>query len=216
MSARDNTTNVPIEPADEPVSIAKPSRLAAFKSTKPAVIAGVKTLLPPMEVMKMSDVDDFVRLHPDEVNYWSDELCFTNVPISGEKSITHLIAEPLAETYLSVKQVQRYGLALGARADDKFFLCIIPTRGLDDIWNKTNVDCCQQAKTLWTQAVSLFASGGKGYVKKFAEDPAAFDEPNWPTDPLDEIILRAFEGRAILAEDHPGLLRKRGVRQSGE
>jgi hypothetical protein len=221
MSAQDSTAKAPIavELADQPLSIAKPraSGLSAFKSSKPAALAGVRTLLPPLEVMKMSDVDDFVRLHPDEVNYWSDELCFTSVPIANEKGQTHLIAEALADAYLSDKQVQRYGLALASRADDRFFLCIVPTRNLvDDIWNKTNVAACRQATTLWTQSISRFKEGGKGYVMKFAEDPAAFPEPNWPTDALDEIILRAFEGRAILTEDHPGLLRKRGARQSSE
>jgi hypothetical protein len=38
-------------------------------------------------------------------------------------------------------------------------------------------------------------------------------EPKWPTQSLDELIDKAFDGRQIDREDHPALLRLIGARQ---
>ena len=52
-------------------------------------------------ITSIAQAKDFVRLHPDEENYWSSELCFVNVPIKGQKRDTlHLIDEDLAMQYL--------------------------------------------------------------------------------------------------------------------
>jgi hypothetical protein len=39
---------------------------------------------------------------------------------------------------------------------------------------------------------------------------------NWPKQSLDQLIEVTFNGRMILTEDHPGLLRLIGARQSLE
>ena len=72
------------------MSIPKPSKstLDMFKSTRDPSIAGVETLLTALPHHKMSDAKDWVRLHPDEENYWSAELCFVTVPIKGQKRDT--------------------------------------------------------------------------------------------------------------------------------
>ena len=63
-----------------------------------------------------------MRLHPDEENYWSDELCFVNVPIKGQKRDTlHLIDEELAMRYLPSGAISRCRLALAAKPYDVFF-----------------------------------------------------------------------------------------------
>ena len=40
--------------------------LTKFKSKRPPTIAGVDTVLTAMPVMRISDANDWVRLHPDE------------------------------------------------------------------------------------------------------------------------------------------------------
>lgn len=72
---------------EETLSIAKPStfNLDKFKSKRGAAIANVGTLLTALPILRISEAKDFVRLHPDEAAYWSDELCFVNVPIKGQK-----------------------------------------------------------------------------------------------------------------------------------
>src|SRR5262249_45042078 len=76
--------NQPGEQApDETMSIAKPNAfsLDKFKSKHAAALANVETLLTALPHHSISQAKDFVRLHPDEANYWSPELCFVNVPI---------------------------------------------------------------------------------------------------------------------------------------
>ena len=54
-----------------PLKMVKPtSFLEKFKSKRPSNIAGVGTLLTPLKLMRIAEVGDFVRLHPDEDNYW--------------------------------------------------------------------------------------------------------------------------------------------------
>jgi hypothetical protein len=92
------------------------------------------------------------------------------------------------------------------------------TRNLDNIWNETNLAGCRKAKEGWFQLVSRSKNdiqqmaGREGYECVPTKDeadgkPAPYPEPKWPEQTLDELIERAFEGRMILTEEHPGLAR---------
>jgi hypothetical protein len=155
-----------------------------------------------------------VRLCPDD-DYWSDELCFVMVPIKGAKRDSlHLIDEDLAMESLPAGKIMRFRLALAAKPNDGFFLCRIPTRNLDNSWNRDNVAGCERAKKLWTQATSRGEEGVDAYLLQVARDPDAFPEPKWPQQSLSDLIDRAFAGRMIDAKDHPALLRLIGAKQS--
>jgi hypothetical protein len=196
--------------------VAKPSGfdLNKFKSKRADAIANVATLQTGLPVSNKSQAKDFVRLHPDE-DYWSDELCFVMVPIKGAKRDSlHLIEEDLAMQFLPSGKVLRFRLALAAKPHDVFFLCHIPTRNLDNSWNRDNVMACEKAKTLWTQATSRGEEGVDGYLVQPAQNPDAFPEPKWPEQSLSDLIDRAFAGRMIVTEDHPALLRLIGAKQS--
>ena len=163
----------------------------------------------------MSQAKDFVRLHPDEDNYWSPELCFVHVPVKGQKRETlHLIEEELAMRHLPSGRILRFRLALATKPNDVFFLCHVPTQNLDNVWNESNLQACLQAKQHWTQATSRRDEGVDGYKVDFAKNQDAFPEPNWPTQKLDALIQTTFAGRMIDRDDHPGLLRLIGARQS--
>jgi hypothetical protein len=115
--------------------IIKPPAFSAnkFKSTTAPTIANVETLLTGLPHYTIAQAKDFVRLHPDEKTYWSDELCFVNVPIKGaSKESLHLIIEPLAKC-LPNARVLHFRLALATRPYDNFFLCHVPTRNPDCI-----------------------------------------------------------------------------------
>jgi len=202
---------------DAAISIPKPGKfsLNKFKSKGEATVANVKTLLTGLPHHSISQAKDFVRLHPDEENYWSPELCFVNVPIKGQKQdMLHLIGEGVAEKYLPSARILRFRLALATKPNDVFFLCHVPSRNLDNRWNETNLQACEQAKTLWTQATSLKEAGFEKYKIDKSRDPDAFPEPNWPKQSLEELIGATFEGCQIETEDHPGLLRLIGKKQS--
>jgi hypothetical protein len=90
-----------VHPPAEPIPQPGKFSLGKFKSTQTASSAGVETLLTALPHYSIADAKDFVRLHPNEDEYWSPELCFVSVPIKGQKHDTlHLIDEGLAKLYL--------------------------------------------------------------------------------------------------------------------
>src|SRR6516225_7418400 len=154
-------------PTDKPTteatdSIAKPEGfdLDRFKSKRAAAMANVETLPNALPHHSIAQAKDFVRLHPDEIKYWSSELCFVSVPIKGSKRDTlHLIDEELALRFLPPGRVQRFRLVLATKPNDVFFLCHAPTRNQDNSWNGSNLKACEQAKTLWTLVTSRKEEG---------------------------------------------------------
>jgi len=195
--------------------IAKPAEfdLNQFKS-KRAAMAGVETLLTALPHHSISQAKDFVRLHPNE-DYWTQELCFVSVPVKGQKRDTlHLIPDMLASEFLPSARILRFRLALATKPYDVFFLCHVPSNNMDNSWNESNLQACLSAKTLWTQATSRKEEGVESYQVKYSKDTDAFPEPNWPKQSLSELIQVTFAGRVIDREDHPGLLRLIGARQT--
>jgi hypothetical protein len=217
--APENETTSPTNKATETSeqSIAEPSAsgLEKFKSKRGAAIKNVETLQAALPHYKLAEAKDWCRLHPDEENYWSAELCFVSVPIKGQKRDTlHLIDEEIAMKYLPSARIQRFRLALATKPNDVFFLCHVPTRNLDNSFNKTALDGCEKAKTLWTQVTSRKEEGVDEYKVEFSKDKDAFLDPNWPKQTLDELILVTYKGRMIDCEDHPALLRLIGAKQA--
>ena len=200
------------------IPIAKPaakSGLDKFKSKRAAAVANVETLQTGLPHHKISAAKDFVRLHPDEVTYWTDELCFASVPVQGQKKDTlHLIDEDLAMEYLPSGRVQRFRLALATKPHDRFFLAEVPTRNTDNQWNESNLLACEQAKTAWVQATSRKEEGIDAYKVDFAREQDAFPDPKWPVQSLDDMVMRTFAGRTIDSADHPALLRLIGAKPS--
>ena len=215
---RDVNADSSTEP--EVTSIKKPAdkpSLDKFKSKKEPS-AKVATLPTELPILKIADAKDYVRVHPDVDNYWSPELCFVNVPIKGQKKDRlHLIDEDLALKYIPPGPIQRFRLALATKPEDVLFLCQIPTRNLENDWNKAALKGIEQAKTFWTIVVSGKEEGLETYKVVFAEDKKdGFDEPTWPIgeQTLEDIILTCFSGFCIDKADHPGLLRLRGKKQA--
>jgi hypothetical protein len=157
---------------------------------------------------------DFVRLHPDETNYWSDELCFVNVPILGQKGNTlHLIEEELALQFLESGKILRHRLALASKPHDVFFLAHLPSTNLDNSWNISALEAAEQAKRIWVQLTSRKAEGVESYKIGYARDVDAFPDPKWPALSLEELIGTSFTGRLIITPDNPALLRLLGAKQ---
>jgi hypothetical protein len=222
MAADQKPTIVPLTPAETPddeapISIPKPGKfnLDKFRSTRDPSIAGVETLLTALPHHKLSEAKDWTRLHPNEAEYWSTEYCFVHVPIKGQKrDLLHLIVQEIAERHLPSDRILRFRLALATKPHDVFFLCHVPSRNLDNKWNETNLLACLQAKTHWVQANSRKGENAEGYQISFAKNQEAFPEPNWPKQILEELTAVTFTGRMIDCEDHPGLLRLIGDKQS--
>jgi hypothetical protein len=200
---------------DDDKKIPKPEGfdLDRFKSKRTKTIAGVETLRGILPVHKLAAAKDFVRTHPDDA-YWSDELCFVNVPTEGVKEGTlHLIDEDVAEKFLPSARIERYRLALATKPYDKFFLCTVPSQNMDNNWNATSATACDKAKTNWTMATSRKEENIDAYKIGFAVDNDAFPVPKWPTITFNVLLETTFAGRTILDENHPALKRLIGARQ---
>jgi hypothetical protein len=203
--------------AEEATSIPKPppeSKLSRFKS-KNLGREKVATQIAGLPHYSVPEAKDWVRLHHDEENWWSDELCFVNIPVSGQKrDMVHLIDADLA-VGLSSGKVARFRLALAAKPNDVFFLAHVPSANLDNKWNETNVSGCEQAKTLWTQLTSRKSEGVEGYDISMSEaeknGKKPFPDPNWgkvtKEKTLEDLIVAAFAGRIIDSETNPAWLR---------
>jgi hypothetical protein len=203
-------------PTTEAVSIPKPGEfsLDKFKSKRASAVAGVETLQTALPHHKIADAQDFVRLH-HEAKYWSEEICFVNVPIKGQKRDTlHLITEDLAMEYLPDARILRFRLVLATKPLDVFFLCQVPSGNLDNSWNESNLQACELAKTQWVQVSSRKGEGVEAYKITLAKDQDAFPEPRWPTSSLEKLISQTFTGRLITHERDPGLLRLIGAKLS--
>ena len=137
------------------------------------------------------------------------------MPIQGQRRDTlHLITEDLAMRFLEPSRILRFRLALATKPYDNFFLCHVPSQRLDNSWNETSQRGCEQAKTLWTEVTSRREEGKDEYKIKFAWDPDAFPDPKWPAQSLEQLIAVTFANCLILRDDHPGLLRRIGKKQS--
>jgi hypothetical protein len=198
--------------------IPKPSKsgLEKFKSKRAAAVANVETLSGPLPHHSIAQAKDFVRLHPNEDDYWSAELCFVQVPIKGAtRELLHLIDEELALRFLPSGKIQRFRLALATKPYDVFFLCHVPTQNTDNSWNMSNLQACEHGRAFWVQATSRKGERVEAYKIDSARDKDAFPEPKWPTQTLEELITVTFSpDRMVDHEQHPALLRLIGAKQS--
>jgi hypothetical protein len=189
------------------------AKLDRFRVKQDPQTGAVGTLLTALPHYKISDANDFVRLHPDKENYWSPPWYFIAVPIKGQKrDILHLVTEDIAEGYLRGRRFIRMRLALASKPHDVFFLCHIPAENLDNSWNDSNLRACDLATEKWVWATSQKAMGVDKYKTEFADDKA-FPLPKWTTQPLVDLIEVTFAGVMIDSEDHPSARRLRGVPQ---
>jgi hypothetical protein len=207
------------EPTTEPpVSIEKPKGgfLSRFKTSKPES-GRVEKLLTALPHGKLSEAKDYIRLHPDEENYWSDECYFVSVPVQGQKdAMLHLVAGYLAEQ-LAPGRAQRFRLALASKPYNVFFLAHVPSRNLENEWNRSGLEACGQAKKFWVTVTSKKAEGKEGYQieRTWSErkgEGSPYPEPDWPTESLDEIIATTFDGRTITEETDPAWGRLVGIK----
>jgi hypothetical protein len=178
-----------------PLQIVKPTAgfMEKFRSKRSPTIAGVETVLTPLPTLRLGEVRDFFRLHPDEENYWSPELCFVSVPIKGvKKNVLHLIDEEIAVEHLAAGRILRRRLVLASKPHDVFFFCDVPTQNLDNSWNATALEACERAKTSWMKVSSRKAEGVEEYKIDTTRDADVFPPTQWPKRTFDELHEVSF------------------------
>jgi hypothetical protein len=199
-----------------PLKIKKPSIQDRFRVTKPPSIAGVDTVLQPLPILKISEVNDYCRVHPDEECCWTGLLYFVSVPIvhDPKHAQLHIITEELADKYIQPKRRKVHRLALATKPYDVRFFCIVPTDNVENSWNKSALAGIELAKRQWVEVTSLKATGVDEYKVTCARDHDAFPEPKWALHSVDEYLDVTFAGLMIENDDHPGFCRLIGKKQT--
>jgi hypothetical protein len=169
-----------------------------------------------LDILRVGEVGDYLRVSPDEEKHWSHPLCFVNVPIEGvHRGTVHMITQHLAEQFLKPKQIKRMRLALATKPEQgSYFLVEVPCVNMDNGFNRTAAEGLIKCKTLWMYASSLKdkRTGNSRYHFEPATDQDFVNAPIWLDPSINELILITFEGRIIRTADDPALLRLRGMR----
>jgi hypothetical protein len=164
---------------------------------------GVKKKLLTVPVRK-PDKAWFVRVHPGE----QYRLQAAILELREEREhylVTPEIVQGLAgETAVSPRTiftaVNRQGVV---------FLWPVRLPGLDgklDEWSRSAQEAAQQAMKSWTR---VQANMGLGAYDVF-QATGSLPEPQWPEEPLRELLKVGFNGKLIQALDHPVLRKLRG------
>ena len=179
-----------------------------------ASVAGVETLLAKLPHHSISQAKDFVRLHSKEEKYWSPELCFVSVPIKGQKHDTvHLIARVWQITPSAPRQNPPVPPGARHQAARRILLVPRPVANLDNVWNATNLQACEQAKTLWTQQPREESRMSKATKSTWRVIKTPFPHQSGQRNRLNA-ARRYLRGLMIETADHPGLLRLVGAKVS--
>jgi hypothetical protein len=224
MSSSKPTVVKPIEdvtPAEEtpPTPIAKPEAfdLDEFKSTHGDGMPGVDIKPSALDVLKVSQVGDYLRTSPYEDKHWSYPLCFVDVPIDGVRdAVKHMITARLADQFLKPKQIKRVRLVLATKPEPgSFFLVEYPCVNMDNEYNRTAAAGLIKCKTSWEMVSTLKdkRTGNGRYHFEAAIHQDFGDPPVWLDQTINELILITYEGRLIRTAEDPALLRLRGMRQ---
>ena len=86
------------------------------------------------------------------------------VPVKGEKrDVLHLIDEEIAMRFLDAGKIKRFRLALATKPYDVHFLAKVPSTNLDNSWNESSLEACEQATAHWVEVTSGKVSGVERY-----------------------------------------------------
>jgi hypothetical protein len=114
-----------------------------------------------------------------------------------------------AEPYLPPKAIRPYRIVLARslRAIVPFIWAVpVPQDDMGRTWHESADAAAREAETAWVKIASDMVGGC------YVTYPAAGElpEPEWPVEPLAELILLAFKNQRIDADDHPVIRRLNG------
>jgi hypothetical protein len=165
--------------------------------------AGVKKMLLSIPVRKPHN-SWFVRVHPDSTYHLR-----TAVVELKEDRETYLVAPALWSGLAAEATFSPRALFTAVNRQGVLFLWAMRLPGPDgrlDEWSRTALDAAELAMKGWVRVVANIPLGAYDVFEATGQLP----EPEWPVEPLRELLAIAFRDKLIDSPDHPVLRRLRG------
>jgi hypothetical protein len=192
-------------PPEPPPAVGIPdpeTELAAYKSVAQVeAVTRRPARITALQVRKPND-QEYVRVMPGGGRV----LPLFRSKADGDKLY---LFRPEAEPFLPPKAVRKYRvvLARSLRAVTPFVWALpVPQDDMGATWHESADAAARDAEARWVKVVADMAGGC------YVTYPAAGDlpEPEWPSEPLAELILIAFKNQRIDAPDYPVIRRLKG------
>ena len=149
--------------------------------------------------------DEFFRVTPDE-GY------SVNVNILQMKTDNewYLVDEDILLDIQLESQLKVMQLYVCVTQNSTPFVCLIPLPDSDgrlNSWHESGHKSMEEAKSFWVRRQADKSNGGYLITKAIN---AQLPDPKWPSEPLEDLIEKAFDRYYIDKLDHPVLRRLRG------
>jgi hypothetical protein len=163
---------------------------------------GVKKIRTHVPVRKPNR-QDFVRVYanPDYT------LAPAGIVEVREDRETYLFTPALARAYPAEVSIVRLHTAINRQGVVFLWPVRLPDQqGRQNVWQTTLLDAAERATEAWVRVVANMSLGAYEVSEAVADIP----EPEWPTEPLNELLRIAFKNHIVDRDDHPLLKRLRG------
>lgn len=152
-----------------------------------------ETLLTNIPVQKPNR-QQFIRTHPDPAYTYDAAV----LPYEGE---TYLVAGSMLAALEGEYRAVRLHLAVARGGVVPFLWPLNLPRGdgRPNMWNESAMMAARKAQDAWVRVMSDMDQGM--YITREAK--GIDDEPQWPDQPMDELLGIAFEGKQIMEVEHP-------------
>jgi hypothetical protein len=185
----DNTSPDPFDPA----SLRLKANFAEGMATK--------KLLSSIPVEKPNK-QDFIRVHPDPAYRLEAAL----IEIKRDREF-YLVRPEYQDALTGESFPAVLFLFVNTLGTPRFWPIRLPIDGKrNNLYHETALEYAQQATTQWLRVRANLDLGGYEATVALAKLP----EPNWPEQPMSELLRLAFRDRIIDREDHPVILKLRG------
>ena len=149
--------------------------------------------------------DEFFRVMPGE-EYTSD----VNILQMKTDNDWYLVDEGILPDIQLESQLKVMQLYVCVTQNSTPFLCLIPLPDSDgrlNSWHESGHKSMEEAKSFWIRRQADKSNGGYLITKAIN---AQLPDPRWPSEPLEDLIEKAFDRYYINRIDHPVLRRLRG------
>ena len=149
--------------------------------------------------------DEFFRVMPGE-EYTSD----VNILQMKTDNEWYLVDEDILPQIQLESQLKVMQLYVCVSQNSTPFLCLIPLPDSDgklNSWHESGHKSMEEAKNFWVRRQADHSN--QSYLVTKAIN-GQLPDPRWPTEPLDDLIEKAFDHLYIDRIDHPVLRRLRG------